>query len=87
MWRGEKILDLLECFGSIIIPLELIGLPEKFKEGKAFIAEPTDESAQCGHASGELHHILFTPGCLHESDGVNLSWVSLYSSIAYDKAE
>ena len=80
-------LEFLECSRSILVLLELIGLPEKFKEGKAFIAEPTDESAQCGHASGELHQILFTPGCLHESDGVNLSWVSLYSSIAYDKAE
>jgi hypothetical protein len=33
MWRGEKILELLECFGSIVVPLELIGLPEKFEEG------------------------------------------------------
>ena len=28
-WRGEKILELLECFGSIVVPLELVRLPEK----------------------------------------------------------
>ena len=26
-WRGEKILELLECFGSTVVPLKLIGLP------------------------------------------------------------
>ena len=31
--RGKKILELLECFGSIIIPLKLVGLLEKFEEG------------------------------------------------------
>ena len=31
-WRGEKIVELLECFGSIVVPLELVGLPEKFEE-------------------------------------------------------
>jgi hypothetical protein len=32
-WRGEEVLEPLECFGSIIVPLELVGLPEKFGEG------------------------------------------------------
>ena len=32
-WQGEKVLELLECFGSIVVPLELVGLPKKFDEG------------------------------------------------------
>ena len=32
-WRGEEVLELLECFGSIVVPLELVGLPEKSEEG------------------------------------------------------
>ena len=32
-WRGEEVLELLECLGSIVVPLELVGLPEKCDEG------------------------------------------------------
>ena len=31
--QGEEVLELLECFGSIVVPLELVGLPKKFEEG------------------------------------------------------
>jgi len=29
----QEVLELLESFGSIVVPLELVGLPEKFEEG------------------------------------------------------
>ena len=32
-WRGQEVLELLECFGSIVVPLELVGFSEKFEEG------------------------------------------------------
>jgi len=31
-WRGEEVLELLECFGSIIAPCEVVRLLEKFEE-------------------------------------------------------
>ena len=49
-WRCEEILWLLECSGGIVVPLELVRLPEKFEEGQVSITESAYEPTQGGHA-------------------------------------
>ena len=86
-WSCEELFELLEGHNSFLVPLELVGLPEKFEEGQAFVSERGYEPAQGSHAPCKLHQVLLAPGWLHEPDGVDLRRVGFNASAAYDEAE